>query len=137
MNSLIDTGFSLAVFSKNDRNHTLARRYFHSVPDILLLPAITLPELNYHLNQIGGSKMVSSALQTIQSSRLVITDLIEEDYRRCAEILSKYHDTRIDFVDACIMALAERLKITRILTFDRRDFGLYRPAHVEHFEILP
>jgi len=35
------------------------------------------------------------------------------------------------------MALAERLKIARILTFDRRDFGLYRPAHCDRFDLLP
>jgi predicted nucleic acid-binding protein len=58
-------------------------------------------------------------------------------YTHALDILEKYSDSRIDFVDACIMALAERLSITRILTFDHRDFGLYRPAHCEAFELLP
>lgn len=35
------------------------------------------------------------------------------------------------------MAMAERLGITRILTFDQRDFGMYRPSHVERFDLLP
>lgn len=34
-------------------------------------------------------------------------------------------------------AVAERLKITHILTLDRRDFHIVRPAHSPHFEILP
>ena len=66
-----------------------------------------------------------------------LVDLTDQDYSRTAEILRKYHDTRIDFVDACIMALAERLNVENILTFDRRDFSLYRPAHCEQFRILP
>jgi hypothetical protein len=60
-----------------------------------------------------------------------------QDYNRAVDILEKYHDTRIDFVDACIMALAERLQLKRILTFDHRDFGIFRPAHIERFELLP
>jgi len=137
MESLVDTGFALAVFSEDDQKHVVARRYFSAVSGTLLLPAITLPELNYHLNQTGGNKLVANVLRAIHDSRFVVTDLINDDYQRAASILEKYHDTRIDFVDACIMALAERLRITRVLTFDRRDFGLYRPMHVEQFELLP
>ena len=53
------------------------------------------------------------------------------------EILEEYADSRLDFVDATIVALAERLNITRVLTLDRRDFSIIRPAHCSYFEILP
>ena len=51
--------------------------------------------------------------------------------------MAKYADARFDFVDCCIMALVERLDITQICTFDRRDFGIFRPAHCEYLELLP
>ncbi len=35
------------------------------------------------------------------------------------------------------MVIAERLNITRIVTFDRRDFSVFRPSHCEYFELLP
>jgi hypothetical protein len=38
---------------------------------------------------------------------------------------------------ATVVATAERLKITRILTTDRRDFSLVRPRHCSAFELLP
>ena len=60
-----------------------------------------------------------------------------QDYSRSSEILLKYNDANIDFVDACIFAMAERLNITKILTVDRRHFQLFRPSHCEAFEILP
>ncbi len=56
---------------------------------------------------------------------------------RSAEILRKYHDINIDFVDVLIVAMAERLNITKILTVDRRHFQIFRPTHCESFEILP
>jgi uncharacterized protein len=33
--------------------------------------------------------------------------------------------------------VAERQGITRILTLDRRDFGMVLPRHATHFDILP
>jgi predicted nucleic acid-binding protein len=60
-----------------------------------------------------------------------------QDIRRTAEILQKYNDTRIDFVDASVAAVAERLDVTRILTLDQRDFSLIRPNHCDYFELLP
>jgi predicted nucleic acid-binding protein len=48
-----------------------------------------------------------------------------------------YADTHLDFVDASLVAMAERLNIHRILTLDRRDFTIIRPKHYPHFEILP
>ncbi len=137
MESLLDTSFQLAVLDQDDRNHAVSRRHFVALPGKLLLPAVILPELMYHLNSIGGTHAVIKGLRTIQAGRLEIVEHQAADYHRATEILENYSDSRIDFVDACIMALAERLTITRILTFDRRDFGLYRPAHCEYFDLLP
>lgn len=51
--------------------------------------------------------------------------------------MQQYADANLDFVDAIIAAIAERLNITRILTLDQRDFRLIRPHHCEAFDILP
>ena len=56
--------------------------------------------------------------------------------RRVAEILDNYRDSRIDFVDATVMAIAERYGSTKILTLDQRDFRLFRPQHCDSFEML-
>ena len=61
----------------------------------------------------------------------------KEDYLRCGEILRQYSDADLDFVDALIVAVAERLNITRLLTLDRRDFQIIRPKHCSSFELLP
>lgn len=60
-----------------------------------------------------------------------------EDYKRAAEIIRKYDDANIDFVDAIIVAIAERLNVTKILTVDCRHFDAFRPRHTAAFEILP
>ncbi len=59
------------------------------------------------------------------------------DLERVNQILKLYADSQLDFVDAVIVAIAERLRITRVLTLDRRDFSIMRPRHCDYFEILP
>lgn len=56
---------------------------------------------------------------------------------RCLTVFLSMQNAELDFVDSCLTALAERLNITRICTFDRRDFAMIRPLHAEYFELLP
>jgi len=48
-----------------------------------------------------------------------------------------YADAAIGFVDASVVAIAERLGIRQVWTLDRRDFSLIRPKHVGAFDIVP
>jgi hypothetical protein len=36
-----------------------------------------------------------------------------------------------------IVALAERLQVAHICTFDFRDFTMIRSAHINYFQLLP
>lgn len=64
-------------------------------------------------------------------------DVRYHNHERVAAVLHQYRDQNIDFADAAIVAIAERLKVQRILTLDRRHFNLLRPHHCTAFEILP
>jgi hypothetical protein len=59
------------------------------------------------------------------------------DLARADAIMNTYPEARLDLVDCLVGAMAERLNITEICTFDRRDFGIMRPAHCDHFDLLP
>ena len=39
--------------------------------------------------------------------------------------------------DACIVALAERLNITELVTLDQRHFNVVRPRHVQVLTLTP
>ena len=43
----------------------------------------------------------------------------------------------LGFVDATIVAIAERLKVRTLATTDRRHFAAIRPSHVERFTLVP
>jgi uncharacterized protein len=60
-----------------------------------------------------------------------------EDLIRVRQILEKYADNQLDFTDAAIVAMAERLAINRVYTLDRRDFSILSPKHCDYFELFP
>jgi predicted nucleic acid-binding protein len=76
-------------------------------------------------------------LNELVASEAVLESIDRADLRRIGEILEHYADSRLDFVDAAIIAIAERRDVTRVLTLDHRDFAMVRPQHCAHFEILP
>ena len=136
MNSLIDTGFLVAVLDEKDFLHEncVSALAAEISP---LLPEIVLTELAYLVSRELGYKVWTKFLRSVADGELPLISVELKDLARAAEILEKYQDSKLDFVDAAIMAIAERLDIERILTVDRRDFGLFRPLHCEAFEIIP
>lgn len=103
----------------------------------LLLPDMVLPELAYMVLRELDYQTLTTFLRSLASGELVMAQTLEEDLVRSAEILEKYADNKVDFVDCVIVAMAERLGITKILTVDRRHFALFRPKHCAVFEIAP
>jgi hypothetical protein len=102
-----------------------------------LLPDVVLPELAYLILRELGYAPLTKFLRAIVGGELTIIQTTTADLARAADVLDKYADSRVDFVDSAIVALAERLQVTRIMTVDRRHFGLLKPSHCEFFEILP
>jgi uncharacterized protein len=84
-----------------------------------------------------NNEAAAEFIASLATTELTLEIPRQEDYLRSAEILRQYSDAKLDFVDTLIVAIAERLNITRVLTLDRRDFQLIRPKHCSAFEILP
>jgi len=66
-----------------------------------------------------------------------VVDLTIEDYARCNDLLKRYADSDIGFVDAAVLAVVERLKEPKLATLDGRHFRLLRPRHIDALHLLP
>ncbi len=131
---LLDSGFLYAQLNGRDNHHaavSAATLIAEREPFILPIPVIT--EVTYLLQRDLGIESVASFLENLSETDLILETPVAEDYRRAAEILRKYDDANIDFVDAVIVAIIERLNITKILTVDRRHFGIFKPRHCRGF----
>ena len=77
-------------------------------------------------------------VQALVNREMVLEHWTSQDLVRITELLKKYHDANIGFVDASVVAIAERLlKINGILTTDRRHFAAIKPQHCKEFKLLP
>ena len=59
------------------------------------------------------------------------------DFRRMADLVEQYDNLPFGGSDASVVALAERLGVTTVMTLDRRHFSVVRPRHVATFTLLP
>ena len=135
---LIDTGFLYATFDSTDQHHQAVTRTLQRLQrEKLILPTATVVELGLMMNERLGRQATSRFIGDLERSPLQLEPLIRQDFARIGELLFQYQDARLDFVDAAITAIAERLNIRRVLTVDQRDFRMIRPKHCQFFEILP
>ncbi|MEP6988304.1 MAG: PIN domain-containing protein [Chloroflexota bacterium] len=133
---LADSSFLIALYNKDDPLHKRATSGIDFDIDILV-PQVTLVEVTYLLAERAGVPTSILFLSKIIESQIPLLPLESVDLIRARDIMATYADNRFDFVDCCIMALAERLNITKIYTFDRRDFRVFRPTHCDYLELLP
>jgi predicted nucleic acid-binding protein len=57
---------------------------------------------------------------------LLLEHPTQPDLQRMAALMAKYADRPMDFADASLVAIAERLRLERIVTLDRADFAIYQ-----------
>lgn len=89
------------------------------------------------IHQRVGHSAMRRTVQQLLNPMWQTVQLQVEDLERTHFMLNEYADAQLDFVDCAITAMAERLNIETILTFDRRDFSIIRPKHAPYFNILP
>jgi predicted nucleic acid-binding protein len=133
---IVDTGILVALADRSDRNHRAAAAVF-ALPDPKTVPEPVVVETDRMILTYLGVEAEIAFLRALGEGAFAIEAPNAQDRRRALELVETYKDAGIGYVDAATIALAERLKDPRVATFDRRDFSLVRPRHVDAFELLP
>jgi len=134
---LVDSSFLYALYAHETKGHIDAVKALASQEYTVIVPEVTLSEVTFLFRRSGGMPAVATFLERFVTSGISLETLLLEDVRRATEIMKSYPEAALDFVDCCLMALSERLNVTKICTFDRRDFSIFRPTHCEYLELLP
>jgi len=132
---LVDTGVVFALADRSDAWHVRVRDHVKSSGEALLAPAMILPEVAYLLRRRVGADAELAFARALADGELSVENLTARDWRRSAALMEEYE--WLGFVDATIVAVAERLKVRTLATTDRRHFGAVRPAHVDRFRLVP
>jgi uncharacterized protein len=137
MTAILDTSFLFALTDRSDRNHKRVLTVAQNANEVLVLPVSVLPEICYLIASRLGHQAMRHFVSSLTNKAVQIESVTSEDLIRVNKILEQYADSQLDFTDATIVAIAERLMISRIYTLDRRDFSIIRPNHCDYFELLP
>ncbi|MCL4870931.1 MAG: PIN domain-containing protein [Anaerolineae bacterium] len=137
MNQIIDTSFLFALTNRNDKNHLPCLAVAQRVKGRLIIPVTVLPEIAYLLDVRLGHQVMRQFVAQITQPTWTLESVQSRDLSRAAALLEQYADARLDFVDATLVAIAERLNVNRLLSLDQRHYRIIRPIHCSAFEILP
>jgi predicted nucleic acid-binding protein len=133
---VLDTGPIVAALNARDPDHERCAKLLAGADD-LLLPSPILVEVDYWLVKLGGPQVWSDFVADIAIGAYRLEHPSDVDLVRAAELEGIYADLDLGFVDACVIALCERLGETLLATLDRRHFSVVRPSHCDHLTLLP
>ncbi len=86
------------------------------------MPAATLGELTFLVEQRLGLRVLDLVLGDLESGAYTL-DCGEADLARTRQLVGRYADLSLGFVDAAVVACAEGSG-GRVLTFDLGDLGV-------------
>jgi len=138
---IIDSGILYALYDAKDEWHERAKNLVveaHSRREQFVIPAPVFVEIDYLASgRHGMQNLTSKVLEDVARGAYRVAELTLFEYRRVAVLIEQYADADLGFVDAAVVAIAERLNERVIATTDRRDFSIVRPLHVTAFELVP
>ena len=131
-----DTSVLFAALVTDDRDHERCEALLDSGP-VLVLPAPVVTETCLLAQSTRNDRAAHALLGSVVDGSVEVMPLEREDYARVGQLLSKYAETGVSFVDASVVVVAERLDEDTIATLDRRHFAAVLPSHVEAFMLVP
>lgn len=137
MTIITDSSFIYALYNRKDSKHNQAINFALKLTERYIVPDVVLPEVSFLFVRDLGYVSLMRFLDNFEKASPQLEPVQSTDLKRIREITVEYSSAQFDLVDCCIMAMAERNQITKIATFDRRDFSIFRPKHCEYFELLP
>lgn len=132
-----DSSGVIALIVLRDRGHRRVREFLASNREPMVIPSPAVTEVSYMVEKYAGPGAEARFLRDVGHGRLAVEDPIAADYLRAADLVERYADFPLGTVDALIVAMAERMGVTTLLTLDRRHFGAVRPRHCESFTLVP
>lgn len=135
MDVLLDTGPWVALIDKSEKKHKTCIKWLKKFRGRMFSTEAVLTEVLYLLNfsyyaQSGAMDFILTGVVTIVPSSV-------ESIRAAKHLMLKYKDIPMDFADASLVVLSNDLSVSNIVTFDVRDFSIYRTADKAHYTIIP
>jgi predicted nucleic acid-binding protein len=133
--ALLDTGFVVALVNANDPDHGRCVDLWRDLHAHLFSVEGVLVECAHVLRRTRGGPR--AAVRLIEDAGVEIVSIADLGTGRAIELMGKYADVPMDFVDALLVTLGEKHAVRDVLTLDRRGFAAYRANGRERFQLFP
>ena len=130
---VVDSGPLIALFDKDDNYHKKALHFIKNFRGELISNWAVITEVTHLLD--FSVRVQIDFLNWINDGGITITDILPEDLDLIILLTQKYADLPVDFADASLVALCERMKINAIASIDK-DFGIIRTRKRKPFHNL-
>lgn len=121
--TLIDTGFLVALFNDSDRHHGSAVAMLRELAGARLYSVWgVLTEAGHLLDDVGKLNL----LRWAATGRLTVLASDPAMLGEMADYMERYADGGADLADVALVFARKRTGIANILTVDRRDFDRFR-----------
>lgn len=134
MKAILDTGPWVALIDRSETGHKMCVQWLKDYSGKIYSTEAVLTEVLYLLD--FSVKAQSAAIDFVLKSVVELIPTSVESLGRVKNLMKKYSDLPMDYADATIVCLAIDTKIKNIVTFDKRDFGIYRIKR-QMFQIMP
>lgn len=136
MSILADTSGLLVLLDADHARHQEVRQLAQR--EAIIVPSSVLHEVDYMAAKLLGEETARTFLADVLAGEYDFLQVEMVDMSRAQDIIGDFiKTTYLGFVDATLVALAERYRVRRILTLDRRHFSMFRPKGLGHLELLP
>lgn len=121
MKVLVDTTPVVAAIHSGDSAHEMAKAAMRKLRRNAVLPSPVLVEADHLIRARSGPAAARLFLRAVARGHHEVAYMTANLLRRATELDDKYADLKLGFVDASVMAIAERHEMP-IFTFDFTDF---------------
>ena len=135
MIAILDTGPWVALIDRSESRHTECVQWLKNFSGRLYSTEAVLTEVLYLLNFSISAQC--AALDFVLESVIEIVPANTKSLQKTKNLMKKYADLPMDFADATIVCLASETRIQNVITFDRKDFSIYKLPKKQSFAIMP
>jgi predicted nucleic acid-binding protein len=121
--AVIDSGPLIALFDRDDDWHVRVVAFFREFQGQLYTTVAVLSEVVHLLD--FNVKVQLGFLEWVAKGAIEIIDLNVEDLECICTLSRKYMDLPMDFADASLVHISEKLGIQNVISIDS-DFLVYR-----------
>lgn len=133
---LIDTGPIVAILSARDAQHDACVEQLRAMRAPLVTTWPVLTEAIYLLPR-SPTAVRALLAAVIEASWLRVARLPEDAASWFSTFFERYSDHEAQLADASLVYLAERRRVKRVFTLDRRNFAMYRTGDGRALGIVP